>query len=170
MQAMVARVLGQEKAVHQVLSYNRKTAHLIATWQDIEVLESINKALAPLADLTDTISGEDYVIVSTVKLLLHHFSTKALAVENDDTELTRDMKERIKSCLAEKYWDNEVNMLLDIATVLDPRFKVGYISASDLADVKRRIIGEALNEDEVNILLQPQLQEDSVEVTDNDID
>ena len=170
MQAMVARVLEQEKAVRQVLSNDRKTAHLIATWQDIEVLESINKALAPLADLTDIISGEDYVTVSVVKPLLHHISTKALAVENDDTELTRDIKERIKSCLTEKYSDNEVNMLLDIATVLDPRFKVGYISASDLAAVKERIIGEALNEDEVNILLQPQSQEDSVEVTDNDID
>ena len=45
---MVTQVLGQEKAVHQVLSNNRKMAHLIATWQNIEVLESINKALAPL--------------------------------------------------------------------------------------------------------------------------
>ena len=59
MQAMVAWVL--EKAVHQVLSNDHKTAHLIVTWQNIEVLESINKALAPLADLTDIISGEDYV-------------------------------------------------------------------------------------------------------------
>lgn len=109
MQAMVARVLEQEKAVRKVLSNDRKTTHLIATWQDIQVLESINKALAPLADLTDIISGEDYVTVSTVKPLLHHISTKALAVENDNTELTRDIKERIKSCLTEKYSDNEVH-------------------------------------------------------------
>ena len=57
-----------------------------------------------------------------------------------------------------------------MATVLDPHFKVGYISASNLAAMKERCIGEALKEDEANILLQPQLQEDSVEVTDNDID
>ena len=101
MQAMVARVLEQEKAVRQVLSNNYKTAQLNATWQDIEVLESINKALALLADLTDIISGEDYITVSTKKPLLHHISTKALAVEKDDTELTRDIKERIKSCLTE---------------------------------------------------------------------
>ena len=54
-------------------------------------------------------------------------------------------------------------MLLDMATKLNPRFKVDYISASDLAAVKERIIEEALNEDEVNILLQPQSQ-DTVEV------
>ena len=170
MQAMVTQVLDQEKAVHQVLSNNRKTAHLIATWQDIEVLESINKALAPLVDLTDIISVEDYVTVSTVKPLLHHISTKALAVENNDTELTRDIKEKIKSHPTEKSSDNEVNMLLDIATALNPHFKVGYISASDLVAMNERSIREALNEDEVNILLQPQLQEDSIEVTDNDID
>ena len=29
---------------------DRKTTHLVCTWQDLEVLESINKALAPLAD------------------------------------------------------------------------------------------------------------------------
>ena len=34
-------------------------------------------------------------------------------------------------------------MLLDLATVLDPRFKVDYISASDLAAVNQRIIVEA---------------------------
>ena len=75
-----------------------KVTHLIATWLGIQVLESINKALAPLADLTDIISGKDYVTVSTIKLLLHHISTKA---ENDNTELTKDIKERIRSCLTE---------------------------------------------------------------------
>ena len=163
MQAMVEWFLEQEKAVHQVLSNDRKTVPLIVTWQDIQVLESINKAIALIADLTDIISWEDYVTVSTVKPLLHPISIKALAVENDNTELTRDIKERIKPCLTEKYSDNEVNMLLDMATKLNPRFKVDYISASDLAAVKERIIEEALNEDEVNILLQPQSQ-DTVEV------
>ena len=86
----------QEKAIHKVLSNNCKTAHLIYTGQDIQVLESTNKALTPLTDLTDIISGEDYVTVSTVKPLLHHITTKALAVENDNTELTKDREERIK--------------------------------------------------------------------------
>ena len=170
MQAMVARVLEQEKAVHQVLSNDHKTAHLIATWQDIEVLKSINKALAPLADLTDIISGEDYVTISAVKPLLHHISTKALAEESDDTKLTSDIKERIRSRLTEKYSDSEVNMLLDLATVLDPCFKVDYINASDFAAVKERIIMEALNEDKVNVLLKQQSQEDSIEVINDDVD
>ena len=35
MQAIVAWVLEQERAIHQVLSNDSKTAHLIAMWQDI---------------------------------------------------------------------------------------------------------------------------------------
>ena len=53
-----------------------KTVHLIATWQDIQVLESINKTFAPVADLTDIISGEDYITVSNIKPFLHHISNK----------------------------------------------------------------------------------------------
>ena len=41
---MISRVLEQEKALHQVLSVDRKIAHLVPTWQDLEVLESINKS------------------------------------------------------------------------------------------------------------------------------
>ena len=70
-------------------------------------MESTNKALAPLADLTDIISGKDYVTVSTVKPSLHHNTIKALVVENDYTELT---KERIISYLTEKYSDYEVRI------------------------------------------------------------
>ena len=52
-QKMMARVLEQEREIRQVLSNDRKTAHLIPSWQDIDVLESLNKALSPLAELTD---------------------------------------------------------------------------------------------------------------------
>ena len=58
-------------------------------------------------------------------------------------------------------------MLLDMATMWDPPFKVDYISASDLVAMKERIIEETLNGDEVNLLLQPQSQKGAVEVIDN---
>jgi len=61
---LVARLLEQEAALRQVLSADRKTAHLVPTWQDLEVLESIDKALSPLADFTDILSGEKYVTFS----------------------------------------------------------------------------------------------------------
>ena len=55
------RILEQEEALHSVLSADRKTIHLIPTWQDTDVLQSINAALDPLATLTDLLSREAYV-------------------------------------------------------------------------------------------------------------
>lgn len=51
--AMIARVPEQEKAIAKVLSADKKTRHLTPSWQDIDVLESLN----PLADFTDALSG-----------------------------------------------------------------------------------------------------------------
>lgn len=69
-QKMVARVLEQQKAIAQVLASDRKTRHLVPTWQDIDVLESMNEALSPLLEFTDSLSGESYVTVSYVKPVL----------------------------------------------------------------------------------------------------
>ncbi len=57
---MIARVLEQSQALSQVLSEDRKTCHLVPTWQDTEVLESINATLHRLQDFTDALSGESY--------------------------------------------------------------------------------------------------------------
>ena len=50
-----------EEAVRRVLTSDRKTAHLTPTWQDIDVLKSINSVLSQLTSLTDILSGEKYV-------------------------------------------------------------------------------------------------------------
>ena len=42
---MVERILEQERALRQVLGADWKSSHLIPTWQDIDVLEAVNKAL-----------------------------------------------------------------------------------------------------------------------------
>ena len=49
----MTRLLKQEDAVQVVLSSDQKISHLILTWQDVEVLESISKVLAPISELTD---------------------------------------------------------------------------------------------------------------------
>ncbi len=45
---MIERVLEQESALAKVLSADKKTRPLVPTWQDIEVLEVVKKALKPL--------------------------------------------------------------------------------------------------------------------------
>ncbi|KAK7880918.1 hypothetical protein WMY93_032451 [Mugilogobius chulae] len=55
-------------------------------------MDSLKKALGPLRDFTDALSGEDYVSVSYVKPVLHLLRNNLLKTEDDDTELTAKIK------------------------------------------------------------------------------
>ena len=70
MEAMVRRLLKQEEAIRVVLSFDRKSAHLVPTWQNIDVLELLSKALSPVSDVTDFLSGEKHVSILSVLLVL----------------------------------------------------------------------------------------------------
>ena len=85
---MIDRILEQETCIRQVLAVDRKNAHLIPTWQDLEVLGSMEAALGQLDDFTDTLSGEQKVTVSVIKPILHILKSKVLKVSEDDGELT----------------------------------------------------------------------------------
>ncbi|KAK3522216.1 hypothetical protein QTP70_032802, partial [Hemibagrus guttatus] len=54
-QQMIEKFLEQE-SITKVLSADKKSRHLVPTWQDIKVLDSIQKALKPLQDFTDALS------------------------------------------------------------------------------------------------------------------
>ncbi|RXN30789.1 zinc finger BED domain-containing 1-like protein [Labeo rohita] len=144
-QMMIQRVLEQEKALSQVLKADRKTKHLVPTWQDTDVLESISRTLGPLLEFTDALSGEDYVSVSYIKPVLHLFNNTVLAAADDDTELTKDMKRVLLEYLNEKYSDPKTVDLLDMASLVDPRFKDAYIADDHQEFIKTRAVAEILS-------------------------
>lgn len=115
---------------------------MVPTWSDIEVLESVNKALSPLVEFTDALSGEDYVSVSYLKPVLHLFNNSLLKAEDDDTPLTKEMKAAILEYLNDKYSDPTTDELLDMASLLDPRFKSTYIEESKVAHITARAAAE----------------------------
>lgn len=119
-QNVIERVLEQSKALSQVLSEDRKTHHLIPTWQDTEVLKSINAALHPLQDITDALSGESYVSVSYLKPVLNLLKTETLAEKDDDTNLMTAIKSRVLGYMEDKYSDPATQELLYVASFLDP--------------------------------------------------
>ncbi|KAL3991353.1 troponin I, fast skeletal muscle [Sarotherodon galilaeus] len=141
-QKMVGRVLEQHKAISQVLSADKKTRHLVPSWQDLDVLESVHGALNPLLEFTDSLSGESYVSVSYLKPMLHLFRTQILKPSEDETQLTKDLKMTVMAYLDEKYNDQITNELLDVATLVDPRFKVQYINAEHVDAIKMRAVSE----------------------------
>ncbi|XP_051501698.1 E3 SUMO-protein ligase ZBED1-like [Myxocyprinus asiaticus] len=141
-QKMIARVLEQQNALSKVLSTDRKVRHLLPSWQDLEVLESVNKALSPLQHFTDALSGERYVSISCAKPALHLLNTSVLAEEEEDIDLTKSLKSKILNYLNEKH---EVTQdLLNMSTFLDPRFQTQCISAEEIQTLKERIISELI--------------------------
>ena len=141
-QKMMERILEQRQAISNVLSADRKTRHLVPSWQDLDVLESVNLALHPLQVFTDALSGESYVSVSYVKPVLHLLNTSVLAEKEDDTNLTKTIKVKILDYMNTKYDDPATQELLDTASFMDPRFKVSYISSEKVQDIKTRVMSE----------------------------
>uniref|UniRef100_A0A3Q1FIH6 Phosphorylase b kinase regulatory subunit n=1 Tax=Acanthochromis polyacanthus TaxID=80966 RepID=A0A3Q1FIH6_9TELE len=141
-QKMIDRFLEQEKAIVRVLGADKKSRHLVPTWQDLEVLEATNKAVKPLQDFTDALSGEAYVSVSYIKPVLHLFRTSLLQPQEEDVALTATIKRNIMSYLDKKYSDPENDELLDMASLMDPRFRSTYIDPSKLDLIKKRAVTE----------------------------
>ncbi|XP_061592770.1 zinc finger BED domain-containing protein 4-like [Cololabis saira] len=144
-QKMIERFLEQEKAIVRVLGSDKKSRHLVPTWQDLEVLESINKAVKPLQDFTDALSGDLYVSVSCVKPVLHLFRTSLLQREEKDTELTAKIKTNIMQYLNDKYSNTVQDELLDMSSLMDPRFRTTYIDPEKVEQVKKRAVTELLS-------------------------
>ena len=139
---MVGRILEQEKAIRQVVGTDRKTCHLVLTWQDIDVLQSVHSAVKDLADFTDMLSGEDRVTLSSLRAVLHILKNKVLVESPVDTTLTKDIKRRILTYLEGKYSNVETSEIMDLSSFLDPRFITDYIINSDLGIVKDRLMRE----------------------------
>ncbi|XP_013876005.1 zinc finger BED domain-containing protein 1 [Austrofundulus limnaeus] len=147
---MIDRVLEQERALSKVLSADMKTRPLVPTWQDIEVLEAVQKALKPLQDFTDALSGEDYVTLSYVRPVLHlirpvlHLLNKSLlAPAEGESALCKSIKTSIVEYLNNKFADPPTSDLLDTASFVDPRFKAKYIPSEKMDALKHKVISEA---------------------------
>lgn len=144
-QVMIERVLKQERTIAGVLGSDKKCRHLVPTWQDVEILESVNKAVKPLQDFTDALSGESYVTVSVIKPTLSMFRTSLLKPEDRDTDITKKIKGNILHYMTEKYSDPDKDELLDMASLMDPRFRTTYIDPARVEHIKERAVTELLS-------------------------
>lgn len=154
-QKMVARMLEQRMVIAEVLASDRSIQHLVPTWHDVDVLESVHEALSPLLEFTDFLFRESYVTVSYVKPVLQLLRTKLLTVNELDTQLTKDFKTKIMAYLDEKYADQATDDLLDMATLVDPRFKAQYIKPNKVEAIKTQALAEMMDDDQG---LQPQAE------------
>lgn len=98
--------------------------------------------MSPLQDFTDALSGEQYVSISHLKPVLHLFNTSTLAEEENDTQLTKDVRRNILAYLNEKHSDPVTDDLLDIVSFLDPRFRTTYMKKEKMDQVISRAVEE----------------------------
>ena len=70
------RIMEQQDVICMVSSQDRKVSHLVPTWQDFDVLESVLEALKGFIDLTDLLLGEKRVICSAIKPLIEVINSK----------------------------------------------------------------------------------------------
>lgn len=152
MAKMVSRILEQKEAIRLVLSADRSTSNIVPTWQDLDVLQAIDKAISPLSSLTDILSGEQYVTVSAVLPMLHILETDLLKVQETDTQLTKDIKHRIVADIKLRYTESKlaenVILMLQVASFMDPRFKTKYmehLGEVELISVKQKVLDECMS-------------------------
>ena len=130
---------------------------MLPTWQDIHVWESLAAALSPLEDLTDFLSGDTHVTVSSVIPVLYNLANKILKEKQNDSTLTKNIKLRIIDYMEEKYTNFKTKEILNIATFLDPRFKTDFVEGVDLETVHDNIIDQGME-----ILSNPNLSDAAV--------
>ena len=140
---MIDRILEQERAIRRVLSEDRKVAHLVLTWQDIDVLTSVHKALQPFADFTDALSGDSYVTISSIKPTMSFIQDATMAAD-DDTTLTADLKAGIRADFQKRYTSDLTQTLQSVATWLDLRYKSAYLTEEECRKATQKLKEELM--------------------------
>ncbi|KAI4885812.1 hypothetical protein NFI96_022422 [Prochilodus magdalenae] len=93
-------------------------------------------------EFTDALSAEDYVTASCLKPVLQLFNSDILQVRENDTDLTKTIKNSTLEYLNSKYEDPEVEELISLATMLDPRFHTQYMGPEEIQFMKARAVQE----------------------------
>lgn len=124
---MIDRMLEQRTAINRVLADDCKV-NMSITWQDEDVLQSLNKALKPVRESTDVLSWENYVTASSLLPVLCLIKEDTLAPSDEDGQLTSNLKAGIMSILYEKYeaLPEASRQLMHKTTFLDPRYRGDY--------------------------------------------
>ena len=139
---MIERLLEQFSAIRRVQQNDRKCITVL-NWSDKDVLTALNRALKPVSEFTDIMSGENYVTASSIIPVLKLLRDQTLCAVEEDVELTISLKEGILERLEGKYDRALIKELIRMATFMDPRYRGTHFDEEELADVSSRVETEA---------------------------
>lgn len=143
--AMLQRLREQQCAVAAVLVEDSSSHHLMLEAADWSTIDGLVDLLQPFKQVAETLSASRYPTISMVKPLLHMLLGTTLNVKDTDGKEISMAKEVIAKELAKTYQEApEIDMFLNVATFLDPRYKrLPFLSALERQQVENRVLEEA---------------------------
>ena len=163
---MVTRLCEQQTAIAAVLHCKRNLHHLELSPQEWHNMEDIVKLLEPFKNATEVLSGQKYPTPSCLAPILKDLRDK-LIVNADDSSVLKTAKSVMLKDFDNRYQSADVQLLMNKAAFLDPRFKKFlHFCASYLSTTQLSIVSLSLTE-EMEGLLQQQRAESSTLDCDN---
>lgn len=143
--AMLQRLKEQQFAIAGVLVEDSNSHHLMLEAAEWATIEALVELLQPFKQVAAMLSASRHPTISMVKPLLHMLRSSTVSVKETDSKEISMAKEVIAKELANTYQQApEVDMFLNVATFLDPRYKrLPFLSALERQQVENRVVQEA---------------------------
>ncbi|XP_063811546.1 E3 SUMO-protein ligase ZBED1 isoform X1 [Pseudophryne corroboree] len=143
--AMLQRLKEQQFTIAGVLVEDSNNHHLMLEANEWNTIEGLVDLLQPFKQVAEMLSMSKYPTISMVKPLLHMLLNTSLNIKEMDLKEISMAKEVIAKALSTTYQQTpEIDMFLNVATFLDPRYKrLPFLSAFERSQVENRVIEEA---------------------------
>ncbi|XP_007956759.1 E3 SUMO-protein ligase ZBED1 [Orycteropus afer afer] len=143
--AMLERLNEQQFVITAVLVEDSNSHHLMLEAAEWTTVEGLVGLMQPFKQVADMLSACKYPPISMVKPLLHMLLNTTLNVKETDSKEISMAKEVIAKTLSKTYQEMpEIDMFLNVATFLDPRYKkLPFLSAFERQHVENRVVEEA---------------------------
>uniref|UniRef100_A0A8C3W346 Zinc finger BED-type containing 1 n=1 Tax=Catagonus wagneri TaxID=51154 RepID=A0A8C3W346_9CETA len=143
--AMLRRLKDQQFAIAGVLLEDSNNHHLMLEAAEWASIEGLVELLQPFKQVAEMLSASRHPTISAVKPLLHMLLNTTLTIKETDSKEISMAKEVIAKELAKSYQEApEIDMFLNVATFLDPRYKrLPFLSAFERQQVENRVVQEA---------------------------
>lgn len=143
--AMLQRLREQQFSVAGVLVEDTNNHHLMLEASEWATIGGLVDLLQPFKQVAEMLSASKHPTISMVKPLLHMLLSTTLNIKETDPKEISMAKELIAKELAGTYQETpEIDMFLNVATFLDPRYKkLPFLSALERQQVENRVLEEA---------------------------
>ncbi|XP_063999070.1 E3 SUMO-protein ligase ZBED1 [Pogoniulus pusillus] len=143
--AMLQRLKEQQFVIAAVLVEDSNNHHLMLEASEWNTIEGLVELLQPFKQVAEMMSASKYPTISMVKPLLHMLLNTTLNIKENDLKEISMAKEVIAKELSTTYQHApEIDMFLNVATFLDPRYKkLPFLSAFERQQVENRVVEEA---------------------------